>query len=59
MLMDYEIQVIEKELERMHKAYENAQDRYAYGSRSADRTMEKYDVLIRVLEAALNADRRE
>ena len=54
-MMDYQREIIEKELARMRKAYNDAHERYAYGSRSADKTMEKYDVLIPILEKALEA----
>ena len=54
-----EVKVVEKELERMQKAYENAQERYAYGSNGASRTMEKYRVLMSVLESALAPSRED
>ena len=46
--------IIEKEIERLNKAYYDAQERYAYsGSASTDRTMYKYSVLRDVLENAI------
>lgn len=46
--------IIEKEIERLKKAYDDAQERYAYsGSASTDRTMYKYSVLRDVLEKAI------
>lgn len=39
-------QIVEKEIDRLERAYKNAQDRYAYtGSKSTDNTMYKYSVL--------------
>lgn len=46
--------IIEKEIERLKKAYDDAQERYAYsGSASTDRTMYKYQVLQSALEESL------
>jgi len=51
--------IIEAEIERLGRAWQAAQDRYAYsGSASTDRTMYKYQVLQNALENYLtgNAD---
>ena len=46
--------IVRKEIERLEKAYRDAQDRYAYtGSRSTDNTMYKYSVLRDALEKSL------
>ncbi len=38
--------IVEKEIERLERAYRSAQEKYAYsGSRSTDNTMYKYSVL--------------
>jgi hypothetical protein len=51
--MDAE-QIVKKEIERLKRAYNDAQDRYAYsGSRSTDNTMYKYAVLKDALEKSL------
>jgi len=54
-----ELKIIETELVRMQKAYDAAQEKYAYGSKAAERTMEKYRVLIFALEKALAPSREE
>lgn len=52
--MDDARKIVEKEIDRMEKAYKNAQDRYAYtGSRSTDNTMYKYSVLRDALEKSI------
>lgn len=44
--MDDAQKIIEKEIDRLDRAWQSAQDRYAYtGSRSTDNTMYKYSVL--------------
>lgn len=49
-----EREIIETEIERMQKAWEDAQERYGItGSRSSERTMTKYRVLINALEKSL------
>ena len=53
MLDNVSRKIIETELKRMQQAYEAAQDKYAYGSKAAARTMDKYSVLMIVLEKAL------
>ena len=51
--MDDARKIIEKEIDRLKRAYHDAQDRYAYtGSRSTDNTMYKYSVLKDALEKA-------
>ena len=46
--------IVEKEIQRLERAYKDAQDRYAYtGSRSTDNTMYKYSVLRDALEKSL------
>jgi len=46
--------IVEKEIQRLKRAYDDAQDRYAYtGSRSTDNTMYKYSVLMGALEKSL------
>jgi len=52
--MDDSRKIIEKEIQRLERAYRDAQDRYAYsGSRSTDNTMYKYSVLQGALEKSL------
>lgn len=52
--MDDHRKIIEKEIQRLKRAYKNAQDRYAFtGSSSTDRTMYKYSVLQDALEKSL------
>lgn len=52
--MDSAVKIIEKEIDRLDRAYRDAQDRYAYtGSRSTDNTMYKYSVLRDALEKSL------
>ena len=49
--MDDARKIVEKEIARLKRAYNDAQDRYAYtGSRSTDQTMYKYSVLMDALE---------
>lgn len=48
-------QIIQTEIERCRQKYENAQVYYAYGSRSAERTMEKYATLQEALESYFDA----
>lgn len=44
--MDDARKIVEKEIDRLDRAWQDAQDRYAYtGSRSTDNTMYKYSVL--------------
>ena len=46
--------IVRKEIERLERAYRNAQDRYAFtGSRSTDNTMYKYSVLRDALEKSI------
>lgn len=42
---EQEQKIIQAEIDRCRRKYENAQVYYAYGSRSAERTMEKYATL--------------
>jgi len=52
--------IISAEIESYRKKYQSAQDRFAYGSASAERTMDKYSLLERALEHYLNTmDSRE
>lgn len=52
--MDDARKIVEKEIDRLERAYKNAQDRYAYtGSRSTDNTMYKYSVLRDALEKSM------
>lgn len=52
--MDSAVKIVEKEIDRLMRAYNDAQDRYAYtGSRSTDNTMYKYSVLRDALEKSL------
>lgn len=54
MFEDDEIKIIEDEIARMQMAYNNAQERYGFsGSRSSERTMTKYRVLMDALEKVL------
>ena len=48
-------QIIRDEIESHRQKYENAQVRYAYGSRSAERTMDKHNTLERALESYLDS----
>ncbi len=48
-------QIIRDEIESHRQKYENAQVRYAYGSRSAERTMDKHSTLERALESYLDS----
>ena len=48
-------QIIRDEIDSHRQKYENAQVRYAYGSRSAERTMDKHSTLERALESYLNS----
>ena len=48
-------QIIRDEIESHRQKYDNAQLRYAYGSRSAERTMDKHQTLEHALEAYLNS----
>ena len=44
--MDDARKIVKKEIDRLDRAWQSAQDRYAYtGSRSTDNTMYKYSVL--------------
>ena len=46
--------IVRKEIERLERAYRDAQDRYAFtGSRSTDNTMYKYSVLRDALEKSI------
>ena len=50
--------IIEAEIERLDRLWQDAQERYGYtGSRSTDRTMTKYRVLRNALELVLNDER--
>ena len=52
--MDDRDRIITAEIERLKRAWQNAQDRYAYsGSRSTERTMHNYQVLWVALEDLL------
>jgi wobble nucleotide-excising tRNase len=52
--MDSAVKIVKKEIDRLRRAYNDAQDRYAYtGSRSTDNTMYKYSVLKDALEKSL------
>lgn len=55
MLMDYEKKIIEKEIARLERAYNEAMGRYEVtGSRSTSRTMTRYRVLQAALERGLD-----
>lgn len=55
MITKEETRIITDEIERLERAWRNAQDRYAYsGSASTDHTMHKYDTLRNALEGYLN-----
>jgi hypothetical protein len=55
MISKDEVRIITDEIERLERAWKNAQDRYAYsGSASTDHTMHKYDTLRNALEDYLN-----
>ena len=59
MIIDEDRKIIEAEIDRLGRAWQAAQDRYAYsGSASTDRTRYKYQVLQNALENYLtgNAD---
>ena len=58
MIRDYEKKIVEDEIARLERAYNDAQERYGItGSASTDRTMTKYSVLRNVLEDALTGNR--
>ena len=48
-------QIIRDEIESHRQKYETAQVRYAYGSHSAERTMDKHSTLERALESYLES----
>lgn len=48
---EQENKIIQAEIDRCRRKYENAQVYYAYDSRSAERTMEKYATLEKALES--------
>ena len=48
-------QIIRDEINSHRQKYENAQVRYAFGSRSAERTMDKHSTLERALESYLDS----
>lgn len=50
-----EKQIIRDEIESHRQKYENAQVRYAYGSRSAEQTMNKHSILERALDRYLDS----
>ena len=52
---EQEQKIIQAEIDRCRRKYENAQVYYAYGSRSAERTMEKYATLQKALESYFDA----
>lgn len=52
---EQEQKIIQAEIDRCRRKYENAQVYYAYGSRSAERTMEKYATLQNALESYFDA----
>ena len=55
-----QVKIINAEIESYRKKYQSAQDRFAYGSASAERTMDKYSLLERALEHYLDTmDSRE
>lgn len=59
MITNEDRRIIEAEIDRLERAWRDAQERYAYsGSASTDRTMHKYSVLQMALEEYLtrNAD---
>lgn len=57
MVSKEDVKIIEAEIERLERAWKNAQDRYAYsGSASTDRTMYKYQVLQHALENYLTSN---
>ena len=55
-----QVKIINAEIESYRRKYQSAQDRFAYGSTSAERTMDKYSLLEQALEHYLNTmDSRE
>ncbi len=58
MIRDYEKKIVEDEIARLERAYNDAQERYGItGSVSTDRTMTKYSILRYILEDALTGNR--
>lgn len=52
---EQEDKIIQAEIDRCRRKYENSKAYYAYGSRSAERTMEKYATLEKALESYFDA----
>lgn len=54
-MIDNDRKIIEDEIGRLERLWQDAQERYGItGSRSSERTMHRYDTLIRALNRALN-----
>ena len=54
-MIDTDRKIIEDEIGRLERLWQDAQERYAYTeSRSTERTMRRYSVLVRALNRALN-----
>lgn len=55
MIDNDERRIIEEEIARLERLWQDAQERYAYTcSKTTERTMRKYYTLIRALQHALN-----
>lgn len=55
---DYNERVIREEIERHERAWQSAQDRYAYAvSNSGEETMRKHDIIANALDAYLRSSR--
>lgn len=55
MIDNDERRIIEEEIARLERLWQDAQERYGYtGSRTTERTMHRYDTLIRALKRSLN-----
>lgn len=55
MIDNDERRIIEEEIARLERLWQDAQERYGItGSRTTERTMHRYDTLIRALNRALN-----
>lgn len=59
-MIEYERRILEGEMKRLERAWESAQERYAVtGSRSTDRTMTRYQVIMAALEHTLTDNRTQ
>ena len=58
MIDNDERKIVEEEIARLERLWQDAQERYGYtGSRSTNRTMTKYRVIMNALELVLNDER--